>query len=274
MKPVEKTVRLSSGLTLPFLEQGDPNGTPVLFLHGVTDSMHSFDPVLPHLPDWMRAFALTQRGHGDAYGPERGYRTRDFADDVGHFLEAMEVDRVTLVGHSMGATNAQRFAIDHPSRTSALVLVGAFASYRNNAGLVEFRETELSRLQDPIDPAFAREFQASTLAAPIAPTFLDLVVRESLKVRAHVWRAVFDGFFEDDFAQELGDIQAPTLLVWGDRDALSHRPDQDIALRTIPRADLQVYEGSGHAVHWERPARFAQDVCTFVRERLEPRCIR
>jgi len=73
-------------------------------------------------------------------------------------------------------------------------------------------------------------------------------------------------------ARELPFVEAFDRVV--SFNALHWIPDQDIALRTIPRADLQVYEGSGHAVHWAQPARFAQDVCTFVRERLEPRCLR
>jgi pimeloyl-ACP methyl ester carboxylesterase len=59
-------------------------------------------------------------------------------------------------------------------------------------------------------------------------------------------------------------IAAPTLLVWGDRDAPVPRADQDIALRAIASAKLSVYEGAGHARHWEQPERFAQDLTAFV----------
>ena len=64
-----KTIVLPTGVTLPYVEQGDPDGVPVILLHGVTDSWRSFEPVLPHLPPSIRAFALTQRGHGDADRP-------------------------------------------------------------------------------------------------------------------------------------------------------------------------------------------------------------
>ena len=72
MTTTTKTIELSNGIRLPFLEQGNASGIPVVFLHGVTDSMHSFDPVLPYLPPSIHAFALTQRGHGDADRPARG----------------------------------------------------------------------------------------------------------------------------------------------------------------------------------------------------------
>jgi hypothetical protein len=133
----------------------------------------------------------------------------------------------------MGSTNAQRFAINHPERIRGLVLAGSFASYRGNPAVVEFWESAVSRLTDPIDPAFVRQFQESTLARPMPPAFLDMVVQESLKVPARVWRAAFEGFLEDDVAGALGRIQAPTLIVWGTRDSLCRRADQDDLLAAI-----------------------------------------
>jgi pimeloyl-ACP methyl ester carboxylesterase len=233
-------------------------------LHGVTDSWHSFGPVLPHLPESVHAFALTQRGHGDADRPASGYRTRDFAADVAAFADALRLGPVVVVGHSMGSTNAKRFAIDYPARTRGLVLVGTFATYRNNPTLVEFWQSAVSTLTDPIDPDFAREFQESTLARRLSPAFLETVVRESLKVPARVWRAAFEGFLEDDFASELGEIAAPTLVLWGDRDRFARRTDQDALVAGIAGSRLAVYEGTGHALHWEEPERFAVELTSFV----------
>jgi pimeloyl-ACP methyl ester carboxylesterase len=170
-----------------------------------------------------------------------------------------------IVGHSMGSTNAQRFAIDHPDRLLGLVLAGAFATYRGNPDLVDFWESVISRLTDPVDPAFVREFQESTLARPVPAPFLDTIVKESLKVPARVWRAAFDGFFEDDVAGELGRIRTPTLiLLWGDRDAFCSRADEEALLAAVPGSRLMVYEGAGHGLHWEEPERFAADLAAFA----------
>ena len=263
MTPVIKSVELPNRVRLSYVEQGDPSGVPTLLLHGVTDSWRAFEPVLPHLPDSIHAFALTQRGHGDADRPIAGYRTRDFAADVAAFADAVGLASAVVAGHSMGSTNAQRFAIDYPERTQGLVLAGSFATYRGNAKLVEFWESAVSQLTDPIDPGFVRKFQESTLAQPVPQAFLDAAVRESLKVPARVWRAAFEGFFEDDFVGELSKIRAATLILWGDRDALCPRRDQDVLLRAIAGSRLIVYEGAGHALHWERPERFAADLAAF-----------
>jgi pimeloyl-ACP methyl ester carboxylesterase len=71
MVSIMKSVELPNGVRLPYVEQGDPSGVPVLLLHGITDSWYSFEPVLPHLPESIHAFALTQRGHGDAWSVRR-----------------------------------------------------------------------------------------------------------------------------------------------------------------------------------------------------------
>jgi non-heme chloroperoxidase len=265
MAPIIKSVELPHRVKLPYVEQGDPSGVPVLLLHGFTDSWHSFEPVLPHLRESIRAFALTQRGHGDADCPASGYRTRDFAADVVAFIDALGLRPAVIVGSSMGSTNAQRFAIDHPERVLRLVLTGSFATYQSNPVVVDFWQSGVSHLTDPIDPGFVREFQESTLAQPVSPVFLHTVVQESLKVPARVWRAAFEGFLEDDFVGEWGKIEAPTLIIWGARDTLCPRHDQDALLMAIAGAQLVVYESAGHALHWEEPERFVADLAAFVK---------
>jgi non-heme chloroperoxidase len=264
MTPLIKSVELPDRIKLPYVEQGDPSGVPMILLHGYTDSWRSFEPVLPHLPESIHAFALTQRGHGDADRPATGYHTRDFAADVEAFTDTLGLGPAIVVGSSMGSTNAQRFAIDYPKRVLGLVLASSFATYQSNPMAIDFWQSGVSQLTDPIDPGFVREFQESTLAQPISPAFLGTVVQEGLKVPARVWRAAFEGFLEDDFASELDKIEAPTLLVWGARDTLCPRHDQHVLLRAIPGARLVVYERAGHALHWEEPERFAADLVAFV----------
>jgi non-heme chloroperoxidase len=264
MRPLVQYAELASGVALQYAEQGDPAGLPVIFLHGVTDSWRSFELLFTHLPGAFRAIAVSQRGHGDSDRPQSGYRAKDFSDDLAAFMDALGLERAVIVGHSMGTQGAQRFAIDHPERMLALVLVGAFATMRGNAPAEEFWASDLSRLSDPVDPAVARAFQESTLAQPIPPWFLDTAVAESLKVPARIWRAAFEGFLRDDVTPELGAIAVPTLIIWGERDGFCSRAMQDALVATIPRARLAVYAGAGHATHWEEPRRVAADIVTLV----------
>jgi pimeloyl-ACP methyl ester carboxylesterase len=151
-----------------------------------------------------------------------------------------------------------------------LVAAGAFAGFRGNAGLVDFHRSTIEPLQDPIDPGFAAEWQRSTLARPVPPEFLDMVVRECLRVPAVVWRDAFAALFDDDFAAELHRIVVPTLVVRGDRDAVCPPGDQERIVRAIKGSRLLTYRGAGHALHWEQPARFADDLATFANAVASP----
>jgi non-heme chloroperoxidase len=262
-----KSVELSTGVELPYVERGDPAGVPVVLLHGGTDSWRSFEPVLPYLPTSIRAFALTQRGHGDASRPATGYHPRDFAADVAAFLDSQGLETAVVAGHSLGSTVALRFALDYPQHTHGLVPMGTFVRYGTNPVIVEFVDTVVSGLEDPIERGIAREFQESTLAGPISSSFLETTINESLKAPARVWRDVFAGLLEDDHVARLDRIAAPTLLIWGDQDAFVPESDQTTLLATIAGSQLEIYRGTGHAVHWEEPARFAADLVAFT-ERL------
>ncbi len=259
-----KSIELSTGVALQYVEQGDLSGVPVVLLHGLSDSWHSFELVLPHLPESIRAFALTQRGHGGSSRPEMGYRFHDFAADVAAFMDALHLEAAVVVGHSMGSSIAQRFAIDYPERTQGLVLVGSFASLANSPLAQGLWEEVVSEMEDPVDPEFVREFQESTLAQPVPQEFMETVVQESLKLPARVWRAVVGGTLQDDFSEELNKIKAPTLLVWGDQDGMVPRSDQKAQTAAIAGSRLVVYEGAGHGLHWEEPERFASDVVSFI----------
>lgn len=261
-------VTLATGLRLEYLEYGAADSIPAVFLHGVTDSCRSFEPVLHRLPPEIRALAISQRGHGDSGRPDSGYAYRDLSEDLRAFLDALDIPRAVIVGHSMGSMVAQRFAVDHPARVAGLVLAGAFSTLYRDPDLSGFVSASIDSLADPIPEEFAREWQLSTLARPIDPEFLDLVVRETRKPPARVWRAVFHAFLATpDFTRELAAVSVPTLLAWGDRDTYASRAHQDALLAAIPHARFSVYEGAGHTFHWEDPAGFAAELSTFITQR-------
>jgi pimeloyl-ACP methyl ester carboxylesterase len=232
-------------------------------MHGYTDSRRSYDRLLPLLPASFRVFAVTYRGHGNSSKPDAGYAPSDYAADLAAFLDAMQIESAVIVGHSMGSSVAQRFAIDYPSRTRALVLEGAFFPSPHNAAVREFFQT-VKGFADPIDPKIAREFQQSTLARPVPAEFFETIVAESLKVPARVWKAALEPYLTIDFSDRLDEIAVPTLLIWGDRDGFTLRAEQDALNRAITGSRLKTYSGTGHAPHWEEPERYAADLIAFV----------
>jgi non-heme chloroperoxidase len=87
-------------------------------------------------------------------------------------------------------------------------------------------QTSLRDLPDPIPQQFARDFQAGTVYQPLPADFFERIIAESLKLPPRLWRLTIDQMLAYDDTRQLARIQAPTLLLWGDRDALFSRADQ------------------------------------------------
>ena len=258
-------VRLSTGVRLRCVEQGERDGDPVLFLHGWPDSWFTFSRVFAHRPSRVRALAIAQRGFGESEHPDSSYSIPELAADAVAFLDAGGLGRATLVGHSYGSFVARHVAIAHPTRVDRLVLIGTGVPAANE--VTRELRAALADLPDPIPREFARDFQASTAYRPLPPEFFERIVDESLKIPSRLWRPMIDRLLEYDDSVRLSEILAPTLLVWGDHDALFSRADQDRFLDALPAAKLSIYDETGHCPNWERPERVAADITDFVHGR-------
>ncbi|MFZ5719432.1 MAG: alpha/beta fold hydrolase [Pseudomonadota bacterium] len=261
-------ITVSPGVELDVLQSGDPAGVPLLLMHGISDSAPSMRPLMEALPPNIRAIAITHRGHGESSKPIGPYTIDVMADDVEAVLDRLGINRAVVLGHSMSSIVAQRFASTRPDRITGLVLVGGFPGLKGNASIDEFYRTDIAGLQDPIDPAFARAFQESTLSRPVPPAFLDFVSAESCRLPAPAWKALFHDMMSIDTAAELAAIRAPTLLVWGDQDAFVTLADQRRLLAGIAGSALRTFEGVGHAPHWEEPTQAAQAIAVFIQRHV------
>jgi non-heme chloroperoxidase len=262
--PTIHSIALSTGVTLQYLEQGRANGDPVIFLHGYTDSHHSFDLNLPRLPRKYHAYALDQRGHGGSSKPACCYAPSDFSGDVIAFMNQLGIAQATLVGHSMGSFIAHKVAADHPNRVCKLVLIGSATTVAGNPGALELQSI-VDTLVDPIDPEFVRAFQASTFFSPIPEGFLDTAVSESLRVPASIWKQALDALIADDHTASLSQITAETKIFWGEEDVFFFAEHQTDLLAAIPGSTLETYANTGHGLHVERPVRFGHDLKVFLR---------
>lgn len=264
MTPTVATATLGNGITLSYAAQGDAFSPVVVLLPGPTDSWRSYEPALEKLPPSIRVIAVSQRGHGDSDRPATGYRVEDFAADVVALLDALGIERAVVAGHSGSCLVARRVAVDHPERVAGLVLEASPTTLRGDPGLERFVESVVSGLEDPIDPAFARSFVSDTSSGELAPTVLDQLTGELLKVPARVWKEMFAGLLAYDDVAELDRIIAPTLLLWGDSDPMVGRDMQELLVERIRDVELLLYHGVGHTPRWEDPTRFAGDIATYV----------
>jgi pimeloyl-ACP methyl ester carboxylesterase len=256
-----RVIRLSTGLDISYVVRGDPSGIPVLLLHAWGESSGCFDRLTPLLPTTIRALALDQRGHGDSDKPAHGYALADFAGDVTAFLDASGLRSAVLVGSSSGGYVAQQVAITSPERVRGLVLVGAPRSLLGRPAFAD----EVDSLTDPISRGWVKESLTWFPRFHHVPEwYIEARVDDGVQLPAHVWRQALAGLTEATPPTEAGTIDAPTLIIRGERDELLPRADADALAAAIAGSRLIVYPGTGHLVLWEEPQRIASDLTSFV----------
>ncbi|MCR4394440.1 MAG: alpha/beta hydrolase [Dehalococcoidales bacterium] len=259
-----KTLVIHDQIALQYVEKGDFHGIPLILLHGYADSWRSFEPVLHHLHSSIHAFALTQRGHGDASRPLTGYRVSDFSLDLVDFMDRLHLNSAVITGGSSGGIIARRFTLDFPERTLGLILLGSPLTLQNKASVKVLWDSKISKLTDPVDSDFVRQFTENQLNRQIPKAFLETMIRENLKVPARVWKATLKGLMEDDSYYELDKLNTPTLIIWGEKDSIISRSEQEIMQKKIRGSRLVIYPDTGHVLYWEEPERVALDIKTFI----------
>lgn len=256
----KRALPLGNGVTLRHVEAGDPDGPPLVLLHGWTDSSRSWSLLLPQLGRF-RLIIPDLRGHGGSDRPDR-YAVGDFADDLRRLLDAKGIARTAIAGHSLGSFVAQRFAFDHPERVERLVLIGSTAApvLTPDHWLWE----AVMALDEPIDPEdpFIAEWVSG--ATPVDAGFLAAVRAETIMVPRRVWRGVAHELATTELTRIAARIAAPTLILWGDADPLFDAASQAELLRLIPHARFHGFAGLGHNLHWEAPAAVGALIAGFV----------
>lgn len=156
-----------NGINLHYLDWGG-NGDTLLFLAGLGCNAHIFDHLAPRFTDAFHVIALTRRGHGESDQPETGYDVDTLTDDIRCFLDAIEIDKVILAGHSMANIELSHFNALHPERVLRLIFLDA-AYDRASASYKEMVENSpWKRIQPPgldVDYYSAEEYFASVKRA-------------------------------------------------------------------------------------------------------------
>lgn len=265
----KKTVELSTGITMRYVESGPSTGEPLILLHGMNDSSRSWSLMLPFMEKKYHIYALDLRGHGDTDKPTSGYAPEDMAEDVIAFMDALKIEKASFVGHSMGSFIAQYLVIDHPERVDKVVLIGTFAQGSSDASTsnpetTDWWWTTMSTLPEPIDPnsEFMTWWEGSV--APVDEGFLSKVRIEAAAQPLYVWKAVTKGLIVDDHRYFFKYYDAPTLILWGTKDEMSPQSDQDAIKKYLPKATWISIPDVGHATQWEAPKETANYIQKFL----------
>jgi pimeloyl-ACP methyl ester carboxylesterase len=261
------------------------SGPALLLIHGIGDSSDTWRPVVEQLAEHHTVIAPDLLGHGRSEKPRADYTIAGFANGMRDLLTILEVERVTVVGHSLGGGVAAQFAYQFPERCERLVLVGSGGIGRTVSPLLRLAAVPGIEALMPFLglPPFrvASRIGAGLLRLLDAPLGRDaeeiLAVFDALpdtEARRAILRTLRSGVDWQGQVITMLDRAylaegVPTLIVWGRHDAIIPLGHGRLAHAAIPGSILEIFDEAGHFPHHTDPARFVRLVHDFV-ERTTP----
>ena len=266
------TARLMVQQQPVFVQDSGPRDAPaILLLHGFGASLQAWDDWAPALEKNLRVLRIDIPGFGLS-GPAVNQDYSDAAD-VARVIAVMDqlgVQQVIVAGHSMGGRIAWNLAAAHPERVSKLVLISPDGFPDPNAksdktyevpallGLLPYSLPQWALRMGGVAPAFADDSQ---LTPQMMQRYHDMMlapgVRTALLERMRQTR-------NSDPVSRLQSIKAPTLLLWGEKDAFIPVSNAQDYLKAMPQAKLVTLPGVGHVLHEEAPQASVQAVLGFL----------
>ena len=273
----------TSAGTLQVLDEGNPQGPPIVLIHGYAASMRWYDELAELLGTDHRVIRADLLGHGGSEKPSAGYAIGDQASALAEALASLGVTNATVVGHSLGATVATALAEQSPELAAKVVVVDEARNddaendfgLTTDLGYVPVIGQAMSRLldvvptslvRDQFDIAFADDFNtASGFEDP------DQVVED---LSAMTYTAFTDSSdaeqeYTDDVPldERLGALEIPLLVIFGAEDEIYDAESSIAAYDDVAGARTELLEGVGHSPNVEAPEEIAPLISAFA---LEP----
>lgn len=294
MKPPRDRTIDVRGLKIHYLEWGEPDGEPLLLIHGFLDHGRSWEPLVAALkkksskPMWI--IAPDCRGHGDSgwVGAGGYYHFPDYLWDLECLLESLDVEKISLIGHSMGGTISFLYAGTFPEKVRKLVLVegiGPIAmQFVDTPPRMERWLAELKGLRQRKVVEYATLEKAAERLRRKNPRLkpelaLELASSGMKQIESGKWVWKFDPlhrtvapqpFYSGQAVEFFRRILCPVLIVDGAKSRQTPRPDLEERLSAIADRSHAEIEDAGHMVHHDNPEGLAQAVTAFLNRVSRP----
>ncbi len=252
-------------------------GPTLLCCHAFAVDRTMWLPQIERFAETHRVVTFDQRGSGLSDHPQQlegeadPYSIDAFADDVRAVLDELNIDRVRLLGLSMGAATAMRFAIRWPERVEQLVLASAMSS-RLPAKIIERAKAVVEVLhREGLEEAYRFYFSGPLFAGlegvgELPPALASMAARATPHGFAGCYRVTIE---RPSMAKDLNRITANTLILVGERD-IHYLDEADLMQKRIPNAQKVIVSGVGHAMSVEAPDRFSEEVLRFLAPSASP----
>jgi non-heme chloroperoxidase len=271
-------VTTNDGINLHYLEAG--SGKPILMIPGWSQTAEQFKYQLTGLSDRYRVIAVDMRGHGESDKPEFGYKISRLAKDVDDLIQALDLDEVNILGHSMGSSVIWNYYdLFGPERLSKLLLIDQMPMITSNPAWAEEERVNsgaifnpqslyetINALAGPDGVETTRGFIGNMVTKSIAEAEKAWIIERNLRMpRQHAATLLYNHSTQD-WRDLIPRIELPTLVVGGRVSVVPWRSQEWIA-QQIPGARLEIFEeeeGGNHFMFIEAPGKFNDIVAEFV----------
>lgn len=255
MEPTIKIIGIR-GHDLHLLQKGQ--GEDFLYLHAASD-VGKWTESLDKLSESYRVFAPQHPGFGDSSRLDWIESVDDMVFYYRDFLDTMKIDRVHLMGGSIGGWIAAEFAVRYPERVKSLIIVGAVGIRVKGQPYADIFALNPGQLK-------SLSFFRSELAPVLSEEEQEIRMRDRRMLAQLAWEP---RLFNPKLAERLFRIQAPTLIVWGKQDGIAPLGIGEKYAGLIPGARLKVLDECGHVPSIEKPLELAREVEQFLSEQSE-----
>jgi pimeloyl-ACP methyl ester carboxylesterase len=255
--PVRDEYVIAGDLTFHYIQWGE-HGTPILCVHGITGNAFSFQALADDLSKDNRVIAYDLRGRGDSDKPENGYGIATHAEDLAELIDALELDRPVIAGHSLGAMIGVYFATHYPQKLSKLVLIdgGGYLPWRTIEEQPAWLTTSISRLGIPVASfeEYKQRLKVVPFLGPYWNEYLDLYYEHDVFHQSDgsvISKGYLAGVQEDQKAVEewqphplFTEIRVPTLLIRAGQQLFI--PDDQL----LPESEAKIMRQSIRDLHY------------------------
>ncbi len=271
--PADRTIT-ARGLKFHYVEWGVAAATPILCLHGITQTAHSWDEVAADLARDYRVLCLDQRGHGDSdWSPDGNYTRQQMAADIDALCDGLGLRGFILCGMSMGGINSIAFTAAHPDKVRALIIVDVSPEIQAK-GVENIRSfIQAADILDSFEAFVERAHQFNprrsldNIRSRLSHNLKQLPDGKWTWKYDAALRAPSRGFHASALSNLWDDVHkigCPTLIIrGGESDILSDESAAKMQA-AIPKSRLATVAGAGHSVMGDNPAAFIAAVRNFL----------
>jgi pimeloyl-ACP methyl ester carboxylesterase len=274
-----KTLQLD-GHTIEYLER-EGYGDTIVLLHGFSADKDCWVRFVRHMPENYRILIIDMPGHGGGNRyMDQDYDLRHITGGVTRTIEALGLERIHLVGNSLGGLVSIHYALDNPDK---VITLGLF----NSAGVSQLTPSESYLLLENGDNPFIvtseddfyRLMDLCFYEKPYIPwPGLSVIAHnyiERSEFNRKIWNDIHESLPENDrvrhvsfkdLSNRLPELKMPTFVLWGDKDRILHVSSVEVYKRYLPDAQVVIMENCGHAPMLERSEEAAGHYAQFMRQ--------